>query len=456
MRPAVEALARECSRAYLSLRGDVGSAAAGSALGFDGYDAQSMACSTRLRVERAAICGVSFGGLSRCASRRSGGPTRAARWCSRRPRAGAAADPPERLPATRRGCFGARVRGRRRPSGSGPKSALRSRSRRLRRRFVARQGLRTAASPCSRRAWRGADPDDATARFRRGLRSRQRSDAHHHRRAPSITSFRSSEHARRTAALIRRMRVTSCSNERATSVYDHEAGARSPHRADSLTGLSFMPDSRLMAGRRNRRAGGTRSKRCSTSRRGRADGLRAAVVFGHPHPQVRRHDAHEGGLSGRKALTRIGCAVLRFNFRGVGGSEGTFGRGPGEMDDFRAALDFMADALSRARAVGGGLLVRRRGSRLTVRRRGRSGLRAHRHRAAGRRYDFGVGRRTEHEAEVLHPGRARRDLSAKDDARVLRAGCGAERARGDRRRRPSVRRQGAGSRRRDRGSAGDC
>ncbi len=34
--------------------------------------------------------------------------------------------------------------------------------------------------------------------------------------------------------------------------------------------------------------------------------------------------------------------VLRFNFRGVGASAGIFDGGPGEMEDFRAALDFMA------------------------------------------------------------------------------------------------------------------
>jgi hypothetical protein len=34
--------------------------------------------------------------------------------------------------------------------------------------------------------------------------------------------------------------------------------------------------------------------------------------------------------------------VLRFNFRGVGKSEGAFDEGHGEREDFRAALDFMA------------------------------------------------------------------------------------------------------------------
>ena len=72
---------------------------------------------------------------------------------------------------------------------------------------------------------------------------------------------------------------------------------------------------------------------------------RAAVVFAHPHPQ-------QGGggtmhtkavFQGAKGLVRIGCAVLRFNFRGVGSSGGTFDEGRGEVEDFRAALNFMHD-----------------------------------------------------------------------------------------------------------------
>lgn len=47
-------------------------------------------------------------------------------------------------------------------------------------------------------------------------------------------------------------------------------------------------------------------------------------------------------FQGTKGLRRIGCAVLRFNFRGVGRSEGSFDEGRGESEDFRAALDVMA------------------------------------------------------------------------------------------------------------------
>ena len=46
-------------------------------------------------------------------------------------------------------------------------------------------------------------------------------------------------------------------------------------------------------------------------------------------------------FQGAKGLVRIGCAVLRFNFRGVGSSAGTFDDGPGERADYTAALDFM-------------------------------------------------------------------------------------------------------------------
>lgn len=45
-----------------------------------------------------------------------------------------------------------------------------------------------------------------------------------------------------------------------------------------------------------------------------------------------------------KALARIGCVVLRFNFRGVGLSAGAWDEGRGEMDDFKAALNFMSGA----------------------------------------------------------------------------------------------------------------
>ena len=70
---------------------------------------------------------------------------------------------------------------------------------------------------------------------------------------------------------------------------------------------------------------------------------RAAAVFGHPHPLYGGTMHTKAVYQGAKALARIGVAVLRFNFRGVGRSAGEFDAGPGEMDDYRAALGYMAD-----------------------------------------------------------------------------------------------------------------
>jgi hypothetical protein len=70
--------------------------------------------------------------------------------------------------------------------------------------------------------------------------------------------------------------------------------------------------------------------------------LRAAVVFAHPHPQFGGTMHTKAVYQATKGLTRIGCAALRFNFRGVGRSAGEFDRGPGELLDFIAALDYMA------------------------------------------------------------------------------------------------------------------
>ena len=69
---------------------------------------------------------------------------------------------------------------------------------------------------------------------------------------------------------------------------------------------------------------------------------RAAVVFGHPHPMYGGTMHTRAVYQAAKGLTRIGCSVLRFNFRGVGSSAGEFDQGEGEVADFKAALDYMA------------------------------------------------------------------------------------------------------------------
>jgi alpha/beta superfamily hydrolase len=67
---------------------------------------------------------------------------------------------------------------------------------------------------------------------------------------------------------------------------------------------------------------------------------RAAIVC-HPHPLF-------GGTMHNKVVFRIarafadaGFAVLRFNFRGTGRSEGEHDSGRGEQDDLRSAIEFI-------------------------------------------------------------------------------------------------------------------
>ena len=65
------------------------------------------------------------------------------------------------------------------------------------------------------------------------------------------------------------------------------------------------------------------------------------IVVCHPHPQFggEMHNNVVGALV--RAALGAGLATLRFNFRGVGDSEGLYDGGKGEQDDARAALDFL-------------------------------------------------------------------------------------------------------------------
>jgi len=70
---------------------------------------------------------------------------------------------------------------------------------------------------------------------------------------------------------------------------------------------------------------------------------RKAALVCHPHPN------HGGTMRNKvvyrtaRALRHEGAVVLRFNFRGVGASEGSWGGGDGELDDARSALDFLRE-----------------------------------------------------------------------------------------------------------------
>jgi alpha/beta superfamily hydrolase len=70
---------------------------------------------------------------------------------------------------------------------------------------------------------------------------------------------------------------------------------------------------------------------------------RHAAVICHAHP------LHGGTMHYKlifriaRAFDELGFPTLRFNFRGVGGSEGSFDEGRGEREDVKAAVDWLAE-----------------------------------------------------------------------------------------------------------------
>ncbi len=62
------------------------------------------------------------------------------------------------------------------------------------------------------------------------------------------------------------------------------------------------------------------------------------VVVCHPHPLYGGNMHNNVVAAVARALSEEGIAVLSFNFRGVGASEGSFDDGNGEQDDLKAAL----------------------------------------------------------------------------------------------------------------------
>lgn len=73
---------------------------------------------------------------------------------------------------------------------------------------------------------------------------------------------------------------------------------------------------------------------------GREDALYTALVC-HPHPLGGGTMHNKVVYHAMKVFSGFGLPVLRFNFRGVGLSEGEFDHGRGEVDDAKAALDWL-------------------------------------------------------------------------------------------------------------------
>src|SRR5438270_418005 len=70
----------------------------------------------------------------------------------------------------------------------------------------------------------------------------------------------------------------------------------------------------------------------------------------HPHPQFHGTMNHQIVYQCYYAFAHRGFSVLRFNFRGVGRSQGSFDHGTGELSDAAAALDWAQTINPEARA----------------------------------------------------------------------------------------------------------
>jgi alpha/beta superfamily hydrolase len=67
-----------------------------------------------------------------------------------------------------------------------------------------------------------------------------------------------------------------------------------------------------------------------------------AVIVCHPHPLYGGSMDNNVVCKLSETLTQASLASFRFNFRGVGGSQGEFGQGIGEREDVEAAISFLS------------------------------------------------------------------------------------------------------------------
>lgn len=93
------------------------------------------------------------------------------------------------------------------------------------------------------------------------------------------------------------------------------------------------------------------------------DAPRLAVIT-HPHPLYGGNMHNNVVATARDAALAHGFSALRFNFRGVGSSDGLHDGGPGEIEDLATVLDFSGErpiilGYSFGAWIAAGLLKRR-------------------------------------------------------------------------------------------------
>jgi alpha/beta superfamily hydrolase len=76
-----------------------------------------------------------------------------------------------------------------------------------------------------------------------------------------------------------------------------------------------------------------------------ASSFRGGVICCHPHPQYGGDMDHPVITTAVEAASQEGFSTLRFNFRGVRGSEGSYGGGVGEREDVKATADYLYSRL---------------------------------------------------------------------------------------------------------------
>lgn len=81
---------------------------------------------------------------------------------------------------------------------------------------------------------------------------------------------------------------------------------------------------------------------------------RGAAIVCHPHPLHGGTMHTKAVYRSAQALNEAGLVALRFNFRGVGASTGSYEEGVGEQDDLRAAMDWLVERHPELPVVVGG------------------------------------------------------------------------------------------------------
>lgn len=83
---------------------------------------------------------------------------------------------------------------------------------------------------------------------------------------------------------------------------------------------------------------------------GKAPGAPIALIL-HPNPQRGGTMNNSVSYATFQTFAAAGFSTLRFNYRGVGRSQGVFGHGEGELSDAASALDWLQNVNPNASGI---------------------------------------------------------------------------------------------------------